>query len=152
MNFKIWIEEDEGSLGASSPEMAPPMVNKDANAPASDEVKRTGLQPQVDAQSDMGNGEDDSILSIDSEIEHMDNNIKSSDGEVVNQFKQMWDQLKQQWEKIKMSKESPQDTLTPSDGFGDAADPKYSQTMQQHPNMVPAAGQGPHGPGIFGQS
>ena len=48
-NFKQWME-DEASLGAASPEMAPPMVNKNADTTASDEVKRTNLQPQVDSQ------------------------------------------------------------------------------------------------------
>ena len=149
MNFKIWIE-DEGSLGAAAPEMAPPMVNKGSNTPASDEVKRTGLQPQVDAQSDMGSGEDDAILAIDSEIEHMDSNIRNQEGQTVNQFKMMWDQLKQQWDQIKMSQEAPQQS--PPDGFGNAEEPEYSQMMRQHPNMTPGTDQGPHGPGIFGQS
>lgn len=150
MKFKIWIE-NEASLGASTPEMAPPAVNRGTGTPASDEVKRTGLQPQVDAKTANDDSQDD-ILAIDAKIEDMDLELPDNEheGSKINQFKKLWSQLKEKWDQIKMSQEKPD----PSDqGFGDMTDPEYDQMMQAHPNMVPVSqDQGPHGPGIFGQS
>lgn len=154
-NFKQWME-DEASLGAASPEMAPPMVNKNANTTASDEVKRTNLQPQVDSQEieTKSKKEQDRILAIDSDIEHMDMGLPDGDDAdtpKINKFKQMWDQLKTQWDQIKMADEIPDDGE--EEGLGnDGGDEEYLKMMQQHPNMVPQTGQTQQqqGPGTFG--
>ncbi len=150
MNFKNWFES-EASLGSMSPEMSPPMVNRGSDTPASDEVKRTGLQPQVDAQDiDTKTKNQDRMSAIDSGMEHLEKTLPDDDDPKVNQFKKLWDQLKKKWEAIKMNDEPP----SPEDqGLGDVDDPNYVNMMQQHPNMaITADDQGPHGPGIFGQS
>ena len=155
MNFKCYMEE-EGSLGAQMPEMSPPMVNKGSGTPASDEVKRTNLQPQVDAQEidTKSRKEQDRILAIDSDIEHMDISLPDGDDAdtpKVNKFKQMWDKLKDEWDHVKMSDDN--DIETPEEGLGDGDDEKFRDMMQQHPNMVPVSGDQQHGgPGMFGQS
>lgn len=153
MNFKIWIENEAGlGSNATIPEIQPPghsPVNKGSDAPASDEVKRTGLQPQVDAKSANGDDNQDEILAIDAKIEDMDLEIPDSEGSKINQFRSLWDEFKAHWDQIKMTDE-PQD---PSEqGFGDMEEPEYDQTMRQHPNMVPGADQGPNGPGTFGNA
>lgn len=143
--------ENEASLGGKIPELGNmPMINKGSETPASDAVKQSGLQPQVDAQEirTKSHEEQDETLAIDSEIEHMDANLPKGNKPKLNQFKQMWDQLKAAWEEIKMGDQS----TPPEGGLGtDMGDPKYLQMMQQYPNMVPAQSQGPHGPGTFGQ-
>ena len=143
MSFKNWVEDMEGgSMGSQMPEMMPPV--RGSNTPASDQVRQTGLQPQVDAQEieTKSKREQDAMLAIDSEIEHLDNNLPDGDDSEtpkLNQFKQMWDQLKSAWDEIKMSDNDPghQD-----DALGDAEDRDYTDMMQQHPNMVPADGGG----------
>ena len=154
MNFRHWIENEAG-FGGNMPEMMPPMVNKGSDTPASDEVKRTNLQPQVDAQEidTKSKKEQDRILAIDSDIEHMDASLPDgddSDTPKINKFKQMWDELKEKWERVKMGDDD--ENFSQDDGLGDSDDEPYRNTMSQHPNMAPVGGeQGPHGPGIFGQ-
>jgi hypothetical protein len=149
MNFKIWIEE-EASLNGRFPEIGPLPVNRGSETPASDEVKRTNLQPQVDAQEPKS-AESDQISAIDSGLEHMDSTLPDGDDADLpktNKFKSMWKQLRDEWERIKMS----DDVAAEKDGLGTAQDDEYSTMMQQHPNMVPVGtDQGPHGPGTFGQ-
>jgi hypothetical protein len=152
MNFKIWIEEAGLGSNATIPDIQPPThspINRGSDTPASDEVKRTGLQPQVDAKSANGDDNQDELLAIDAKIEDMEKEIPESDSPKVNQFKSLWDEFKAQWDQIKMTEEPPDPT---DQGFGDMEDPEYDQMMQSHPNMVPGADQGPHGPGVFGQS
>jgi hypothetical protein len=157
-NFKRWIE-DEASLGGMSPEMAPPAVNNGSNTPASDEVKRTNLQPQVDSQEieTKSKKEQDRILAIDSDIEHMSMSLpdgEDADTPKVNKFKQMWDQLKAQWDQVKMMDEIPDDGSEDSGLGSEEGDEDYMKQMQRFPNMVPQTGQNQqqNGPGIFGQS
>lgn len=155
MNFKFWIESETG-LTTGNLETFPNPVNRSGDTPASDEVKRTGLQPQVDAQSTKtkANKEQDAMLAIDSEIEHMTNNLPADDEGTpkVNKFKELWDQLRQTWEKVKMSEEKPEDDK--GEGLGNAKDDKFTQMMQQFPNMKPMSpeSQGLGGPGVFGLS
>lgn len=157
-NFKNWME-DEASLGSASPEMAPPMVNKGINATASDEVKRTNLQPQVDSQEieTKSKKEQDRILAIDSDIEHMDMALPDGDDAEtpkINKFKQMWDELKEKWDMIKMSDEIPDDGSEDTGLGSEEGDEEYKQMMQRFPNMVPVSGQNQqqHGPGTFGNT
>lgn len=151
-NFKTWFEDQGTSLNAGFPELQ----NRGSNTPASDEVKRTNLQPQVDAQTPEAKGhkEKDKLLAIDSELERVDVNLPSGkQGSKVNQFRQIWNKMKAKWDNVKMSDDEAPEQDQEGQGLGTAmGDPKYLQQMQSHPNMVPSPGsQGPHGPGIFGQ-
>lgn len=141
-NFKIWMES-EPSLGAGVPEMQ----DRGSDTPASDEVKRTNLQPQVDAQEPEAAREQDQIAAIDSDIEHLEEKLPHESGPKINQFRKLWDNLKQKWDKIKMD----QEVHPEEQGLGDSAgDPKFLKAMQQFPNMMPISNQ--HGGGIFGAS
>lgn len=152
MKFKTWVEQ-EATMG--TPEMMPPQpINKGNETPASDEVKRTGLQPQVDAPNSKADKEKDSVSAVDSEISHMDNSLPdgSEDTPKINKFKQLWDQLKQSWEMIKTGEEEQEPDE--EDGLGHAKDDRFTQTMRQFPNMMPMSPetQGQNGPGTFGLS
>lgn len=81
-------------------------------APASDEVKRTGLQPQVDAQDikTKSKAEQDKISALDGQLERIDDILASVDEEEnpkLMQFKKMWKDLLQNWERIKYQEEMP---------------------------------------------
>jgi hypothetical protein len=144
--FKNWLED--AGLGGMSPEL---MSDRGSNTPGSDEVKRTNLQPQVDAQDSPEAKDQDRVLAIDSEIEHLEKNLpdKSKEPSPTNEFRKLWDDLKLKWDKIKMNK-VPQG----QEGLGSTGgDPGYLTAMQQAPNMVPASDRNfPHGPGTFSVS
>ena len=134
MQFKLWLEEN-------SPETA------------SAEVQRTGLQPQVDADSidTMAKRDDDKLHAIDASIERFASELPDGDSDdpKVNKFKNLWDKFLEKWETIKMDN-SPEESEA---GLGgETGDQKYLQMMQQHKNMVPQAPQPPAGPGTFGMS
>jgi len=148
MNFKLWIEEQEMSLGGMSPEL---MINRGSDTPASDEVKRTNMQPQVDAKEPELVKDADRISAIDAGIEHLDKIIpqKTETGTKTSQFKKIWSDLKRKWDRIKIDQKSPDQEDV---GLGLATgDQNYLQAMQQHPNMIPSNGYQIHGPGTFGQ-
>ena len=148
MSFKTWIEDQEMSMGGMSPEL---MTNRGSEAPASDEVKRTNMQPQVDAQEPKLAKDVDRVSAIDAGIEHLEKVLpqETDEGSKSNEFKKLWSQLKEKWDKVKMDNKAP----SPEDiGLGMATgDQKYLQSMQQHPNMVPTNGSQMAGPGTFGQ-
>lgn len=146
MSFKIWIEDQEVSLGGMSPEV---MVGRGSDTPASDEVKRTNLQPQVDAQEPESSNSDQ-IAAIDSGLAHLEKEMpQNSEDDKVNEFKKLWDNMKRKWDAVKTKKSPPQE----EEGLGVATgDPRYLQAMQNAPNMVPARDNQPHGPGIMGNS
>lgn len=145
MNFKTWIEDQEMSLGGMSPEL---MVNRGSNTPASDEVKRTNMQPQVDAKEPKLAQDTDRVSAIDAGIEHLEKLVpQEGGGSKVNDFRKMWDELKKKWDSVKMDKGPDQDT----EGLGSATgDPQYLKAMSQHPNMVPTDNHQLGGPGTFG--
>lgn len=150
MKFKVWLE-DEASLNSGIPEMQP-FPNRGNPTSASDEVKRTGLQPQVDAEDikTKAKSEQDKVLAIDSEIEHLDSSLPEPDEEnnpKVSEFHKLWKKLREKWEKIKMSQD-PHDRGEL--GLGDAQDAEYSDAMQKHPNMVPVQDRSQGGVGIMG--
>lgn len=152
MEFKKWVEQ-ESSLGSAEPEMAPPAVNND-KAPASAEVTRTGMQPQVGAKTPTEAATEDKIASIDDKIEDMDYDLDlpdEDDSEKINKFKNLWNKFKERWGSIKNSEETPDPT---TQGFGDMNAKEYEDMMRSNPNMTRAAqyDQGPHGPGTFGES
>lgn len=143
MNFKTWIENE--TLGTMSPEM---MTNRGSDTPASDEVKRTNLQPQVDSQEPTeGNG--DEVSAIDAAIEHLEKDLPpDSESDKINDFKKLWTKMKEKWDRIKMQQPEPSE----SEGLGNSTgDEHYLNNMKQHPNMIPAGNFQIHGPGTFGQ-
>lgn len=150
MEFKIWLENEAG-LNAGFPEIQS-SPNRGNPASASDEVIRTGLQPQVDAQNikSKGRSEQDKILAIDSEIEHLDSNLPDSDEAntpKLNKFKELWKKLRDKWEEIK-NEEDPSDEG--EEGLADMQDAEYADKMQKHPNMVPSQDRSLGGVGIMG--
>jgi hypothetical protein len=153
MRFRIWMER-EASLGAMMPEMMPG-PNRGSDTPASDGVKRTGLQPQVGAEEIHTDQKDeqDRIQAIDAAIQRADQEIPegSDDGEKVNKFKELWKNLKEKWDTLKLDQGVPEDNA--SSGLGDSqGDQKMLKLMQQNPNMVQAGPSTPSGPGTFGVS
>lgn len=129
-------------------------VNRGSDTPASDPVKQTGLQPQVDSQNikTKTHKEQDKISALDSGIEHLDMQLPDGDDAdtpKLNKFKELWNDLKAAWEDIKMG-DSPMPGE--SGGLGTETGPQqFLQMMQQNPNMAPAPGsQGPNGPGMMG--
>lgn len=152
MEFKTWIEGEMG-LGAGTPEMLP---DGGRQTPASDEVKNTGLQPQVGSEEidTKEKNDHDKIMSIDSEIEHLDSRLPEDENPKINKFKELWDELKERWSEIKMADEIEQQFNT--DGLGsEMGDENYRKMMQQHPNMTPSPApenRSPNGTGIFGST
>jgi len=147
---------EEASLGSATPEMGSPTNGlKHSPAPASDEVKRTNLQPQVDAKpADTKAGlENDRIGAIDADLERLDASLpeENSDTPRVNQFRQLWKQMKDQWDQIKTS-DTDEGGNDPNSPLGnDMGNPQYLKTMQQNPNMAPSSDQQlGAGPGTMG--
>jgi hypothetical protein len=150
--------EAEASMGSNMPDLLGSMPpNRGTDTPASDEVKRTGLQPQVDAQEihTKQKDEQDKILAIDASIERLDKEIPNGKDEKtpkVNKFRELWDKLKEKWDQLKMDASDSDQEPDGDGGLGDAQDPGYTDTMRQYPNMVPAQQNLPAGPGTFGMS
>lgn len=142
MRFNVWMEV-EASLGSNMPDMLASMPNRGSNTPASDEVKRTGLQPQVDSQEihTKEKDEQDKLMAIDAGIERLDKEIpkgSDSDAPKLNKFKEIWNNLKEKWDEIKISDDEDDQGLDGEGGLGDnVGNNKYTQTMQQNPNMMP---------------
>ena len=144
MRFRNYIENEMDQ----APEMG-------ADSPASAEVKRTDLQPQVDAHEidTKSKREQDKILAVDGSIERLDVELPDGDdkSQKMNHFKKLWDELKQKWDQIKMSDYDLEQEDETGAGLGQQmGDEKYRQQMQQHMNMVPGPDQPPAGPGTFG--
>lgn len=152
MQFRTWLE-DEASLNSGFPELGP-NVNRGAATVASDEVLRTGLQPQVDSKEIHTDQKDeqDKILAIDGAIKRADSEIpqgKQEGSEKLSRFKQMWDKLKEKWEDLKMMK--PDDDNQPdTNGLGSVkGDEKMMAMMQRQPNAMPSnTNQLPSGPSM----
>jgi hypothetical protein len=133
-------------------EMAPLTdFSQESPTPASDEVKRTGLQPQVDAQNinTKSKSEQDKIGAIDGQLERITNMLSSISEEQypkLSQFKNLWDELTQSWEQIKFSDENGED-----DGLGShKPNQKLIDDMKQ--NQPLPRDETPQGPGTFGMS
>jgi len=133
--FKLWLEEF------------------DSSTPASDEVKRTGLQPQVDRDIHAKSGEGaDLIGAIDGNIDRINVILPEKDAAPtkVNKFMDLWQSFKDQWETIKQSdSENGEEDAGLADTEGNK---KYLDMMKQNPNMVPQSPNVPAGPGTFGVS
>ena len=141
MRFSIWLEA-EASMGANMPDMMASMPNNSGNTPASDEVKRTGLQPQVDSQEihTKEKNDQDKLLAIDANIDRFDKEVpQGSDYKTtkINKFRELWKDFKAQWDDIKM-KDDADTASNDSEGLGsNGGNNDYVNTMRQHPNMVP---------------
>lgn len=145
--FKVWVEEN--GLNSGFPEL----TNRGSDTPASNAVKQTGLQPQVNSDEIKTKEKEnlDQMLAVDGAIERFDSEVPegTADSSQINQFKELWKELKEKWEQIK----SGEETQPVGDGLAsDMGDANYLKAMQQNPNMAPQADKIPHGPGIFGQS
>jgi|688.fasta_scaffold56382_7 hypothetical protein len=136
MRFKTWIES-ENSLNGRIPEIFPP--NRGTSTPASDMVRRTGLQPQVGSNEIQTDAKDsnDKLLAIDAMLQRVDHELPKTGSDKIAKFKNLWKSLRQKWEDLKVSDEySPQEIDT--NGLASAAgDEKFMQYMQNNPNAVP---------------
>ncbi len=147
---------EDASLGSATPEMGAPTDGlKHSPTPASDEVKRTNLQPQVDAKAaDTKAGlENDRIGAIDADVERLDSSLPEESDKTprVNQFMVLWKQLKAQWEKIKTDDVNSTEGDKQNPLGNDMGDQTYLKNMQQYPNMAPITPQQPGaGPGTMG--
>lgn len=136
MRFRTWILK-ENSLNAGFPEVLA-QVNKADSVPASAEVVRTGLQPQVHSEEipTAEKEEQEKIQAIDSTLQELDKEIENSSNEQINKFKKIWDELKEKWQLIKSSKPDVFQKINISGLGGSTGDQKLVQYMQQNPNST----------------
>jgi hypothetical protein len=143
MRFRSWLENETG-LNAVFPEVLPP-INRGSDTPASAEVKRTGLQPQVNSNEihTAQKEEQDKIQAIDGAIERADSEFPGDleDNEKLSEFKRMWKAMKQHWANLKMQTNSAADMQeVPTNGLASSmGDEQLLQNMQGNPNIVPNA-------------
>lgn len=141
MRFRSWLENETG-LNAVFPEVLPP-INRGSDTPASAEVKRTGLQPQVNSNEihTAQKEEQDKIQAIDGAIERADSEFPGDleDNEKLSEFKRMWKAMKQHWANLKMQTNSAADMQeVPTNGLASSmGDEQLLQNMQGNPNIVP---------------
>lgn len=137
MRFRTWINS-ENSLNAGFPEVLA-QVNKADSVPASAEVIRTGLQPQVDSdqiQTDQKK-EQEKIQSLDMAIQDIDSKIKDDTGTYkINKFKKIWNKLKNNWEKLKSQENGDLEKVKINGLGGTSGNENLIQMMQQNPNTT----------------
>lgn len=135
MEFRKWIEM-ENSLNAGFPEMFPP--NRGTSTPASDAVRRTGLQPQVDSHEirTTAKNEQDKIQAIDSILQRIDQEIPDSDSEKVTKFKKMWNNMKEKWEKLKLNQDLLGKEIETTGLGSNKGDERLISYMQNNPNAL----------------
>jgi len=143
-NFRNWLQNENGEF----PQLGSPIDN--GQTPASSEVKRTGLQPQVDAQEieTKSKAEQDKISAIDAEIERIQEILGSVDDEKhpkLGHFKSMWNELLDSWETIKFGDEPMDD----GSGLGSHT-PSERELDSMKQNQPLPRDQAPPGPGTFG--
>lgn len=119
--------------------------------PASTEVKRTGLQPQVDAQDikTKSKAEQDKISALDGHLERvtdMLSAVNEKDHPKLSEFKNMWDELLNHWEQIKFNDADGEDS-----GLG-SHEPSERELEMRRQNQPLPFDAGPAGPGTFGNS
>jgi hypothetical protein len=143
MKFRKWVENEI------------PTVNRGSGTPASDEVMRTGLQPQVDSQeieTKQKKGQD-KILAIDAMLKRFESEIpEGDDTSKLKRFKRLWEKLQKKWDEIKMEDDQGEGEGSPDGGLAsNLGDTNLTNAMRQHPNMVPPNdNQLPTGPGNYG--
>lgn len=126
----------ENSLNAGFPEMFPP--NRGTSTPASDAVRRTGLQPQVDSHEirTTAKNEQDKIQAIDSILQRIDQEIPDSDSEKVTKFKKMWNNMKEKWEKLKLNQDLLGKEIETTGLGSNKGDERLISYMQNNPNAL----------------
>lgn len=142
--FKIWLEA-EASMGSQMPDMYP---HNNTNAPASNAIIQTGLQPQVDTQPMKMEPDQDKISAIDSGIAHFKNQLPEKGGEKVEKFLKLFKNFEAKWEKIK----NANNVQNQETGLGNVQNQPYADFAQKTPNALPVGlgADGNTGPGIFG--
>lgn len=148
--------EAEASLGANLPDMMASMPNRGSDTPASNAVKLTGLQPQVDSEEihTKQKDEQDKLMAVDAMIQRLDKQLpqgSDSDTPKLNRFRKIWSNLKQKWDNIKMQDDNFDSEMT--GGLGnETGDKKYVKKMQQNPNLMPAHQSDAFNVGPFGMT
>jgi hypothetical protein len=135
MRFRIWLEDEM-------------TTNAMTAAPASSEVIKTGLQPQVDAKEikTKQKEEHDLLLAIDGHIQRIKSaidGISKDKGDKAMKVKKYCQKFIDGWEDVKSGSDEQQDI----EGFG-GPNPNQVQFMKQNqplPEMPRASG-----PGTFG--
>lgn len=121
MNFKIWLESEDSEQEVTA-------------APASAEVLRTGLQPQVDAEEShtKQKEEQDKVGAIDSYMQriiHLTQDMDVGASEKLTKMKKICRRFKDEWEDFK---NGPPDDRKPG-GLGGYRPPvKQLQFMQDN--------------------
>lgn len=135
MRFRTWIES-ENSLNGSIPEMFPP--NRGTSTPASDTVRRTGLQPQVDSHEihTAAKDEQDKIQAIDAIIQRVSQDIPDSDSKKISKFKKMWEKMRSKWENLKINNDSQPKEIETNGLASSTGDQRLTQYMQNNPNAI----------------
>lgn len=133
MRFKMWLEDEISSQAM-------------LQAPASSEVIRTGLQPQVDAKEikTKQKEEHEKMMAIDGHIQRIKNVAdgfpKKSEFKKIKDF---CDRIIKQWDQIKAGDEEEQ-----SAGGFEAPHPQQIDYMKR--NQPLPENPRPAGPGTFG--
>lgn len=128
--FKHWFYENEVST-----------AQQDA-APASSEVLRTGMQPQVDAQETKTSQKEDhdKMMAIDSQIQRILGMVGGSGTEKMTAIKKFCNQMAEEWERVKKGATEPPESN--SGGLGGLTpNPKQIQFMQNNQPLPDGLGQ-----------
>lgn len=151
MRFRTWLE-DGTSLNAGFPELGAG-INRGAATTASDEVLRTGLQPQVDSKEIHTDQKDDldKIQAVDAAIKRADIEMPQGiqDNEILNRFRKLWKSLKEKWEDLKIKKDDDSGEID-TNGLGSTkGDENLIKKMQMNPNaLMTGSNQVPTGPSL----
>lgn len=150
--FYKWVEDQQNQSDQPNPDENQAGMGQ-ADTSASDEVKRTNLQPQIGTDKIAKNSADiDSLMAIDSKIQHFDSDIKDvlrDDSESAHQLKGLWSDLRSRWKEFKQKKENSVDNG--DYGLGsEGGDSGYRKQMYDHPNATPPQDEVPPGPGTLG--
>jgi hypothetical protein len=139
MNFITWLKK-ENSLNFGFPELIT-QINRGSESPASAEVKRTGLQPQVgsEAISTPNKEESERLDALEKNIDNIEKIIAGDENsEKINKFKNTWEKFRKKWEKTKKAEAIPLGmSQVASNGLGsNIGDEKVVNYMQQNPNVT----------------
>ena len=150
MRFISWLENENG-LNSILPEIL--NTNNVSDNPASAEVKRTGLQPQVNSNEiqTAQKEEQEKIQAIDSAIERADSEMpKDLEGnKKLSEFKEMWKTMKRNWINLKINNNNDlgMKNIHTNGLASSMGDEKMLKYMQANPNIVPnGPNQSPTGP------
>jgi hypothetical protein len=127
-NFRMWLNENKDTV-------FPDLLQKADQAPASAEVIKTGLQPQVDAQEITAKDQEDQdkIMAVDSHVKRISTVLDNSEkSDRLKQVAKVWKNFLKDWEQIKMG-DQPASDRPIGNGLGDVhASDKYLDYLKQH--------------------